>query len=426
MSPTKAAIVFSLILLTGLTTLTSQYDASLGDADQSGETRHRWEQPLTILYTADTNGFLQSCGCSAGQVGGLAKRATLIKRLQSADNLTLFVDGGNLASDSRRAEAVLDSLKLIRCEALAPGPLDEALGKAFTERAARRGIPLLGWPANGENRQTSHVTAHALVASLPDLALAQLTAGLQPIFRRKNREQRLLIALSHLDASRERQLLEHPDVQGKLDLVIGRRDSSERTMTVIGGTHVVPVTIKGEVGIVTVSDAGNREWTHRFAKVTDDLPADAQVQEAVSVYYQRQAQKLLEASLTPSVDWRDVGYEPAARCADCHAEQLARWRESKHARAATVLRDKERLVGECLSCHSELYRRTNKFNPKLEQAWHGVDCASCHGDGIVHSALGTRDYITRKVDEKTCRSCHNPENDPHFDYPKYLEKIRHW
>ena len=34
---------------------------------------------LTILYTNDTRGYLQTCGCRHSGLGGLDRRATLVK-----------------------------------------------------------------------------------------------------------------------------------------------------------------------------------------------------------------------------------------------------------------------------------------------------------------------------------------------------------
>lgn len=100
--------------------------------------------------------------------------------------------------------------------------------------------------------------------------------------------------------------------------------------------------------------------------------------------------------------------------------------KSKHHQAVRTLQEKDRLVSECLRCHSEAFRRTQRFSPAQPLAFDGVHCAACHGDGALHAALRTRDSIARRVEEKTCRACHDPENDPTFDYEACLEKIRHW
>jgi hypothetical protein len=189
----------------------------------------------------------------------------------------------------------------------------------------------------------------------------------------------------------------------------------------------VPAAQYGEVGIVGVGpDGGGLRFTHSFEVVTAGIVPDRVVQDAVNAYYSRQARQLLEASLTPEVSWQDMSYESANRCADCHPKEVRLWKESGHGKAAITLKEKDRLVADCLRCHSEMFRRTGKFNTIIPAAWHGVECASCHGDAVLHAALRTKESVTRSPGEAACRRCHDPENDPKFDYTTYLEKIRHW
>jgi len=50
-----------------------------------------------------------------------------------------------------------------------------------------------------------------------------------------------------------------------------------------------------------------------------------------------------------------------------------------------------------------------------------VTCESCHGRGSGHAVSGETDGISLQVPEGTCRSCHDDENSPYFDYEPYLE-----
>jgi len=109
----------------------------------------------------------------------------------------------------------------------------------------------------------------------------------------------------------------------------------------------------------------------------------------------------------------------------CHPAQYAQWQTQKHAQAIESLRQKERLVPECLKCHSEQYRRTGKFVPNLGRA-DGVQCSTCHGEGVIHSLLEGPDRIERDMGEVGCRSCHDADNDPEFAYEAARAIIRHW
>src|SRR5262245_21875722 len=91
----------------------------------------------------------------------------------------------------------------------------------------------------------------------------------------------------------------------------------------------------------------------------------------------------------------------AAACGACHAEIVASWKQTAHARAAdaAVLGSRAR-DGVCLSCHA------------TTRALTGVQCEACHGPGAAYSpddimrdlplarALGLRDAAG------SCKRCH--------------------
>ncbi len=60
-------------------------------------------QSLTILYTANTNGYLEECPCSKDGLGGIARRKTIFDQHQNGN--TLILDAGNLCSPYRKNEA---------------------------------------------------------------------------------------------------------------------------------------------------------------------------------------------------------------------------------------------------------------------------------------------------------------------------------
>ncbi len=60
-------------------------------------------QSLTILYTANTNGYLEECPCSKDGLGGIARRKTVFDQHQNGN--TLILDAGNLCSPYRKNEA---------------------------------------------------------------------------------------------------------------------------------------------------------------------------------------------------------------------------------------------------------------------------------------------------------------------------------
>jgi 2',3'-cyclic-nucleotide 2'-phosphodiesterase (5'-nucleotidase family) len=56
------------------------------------------EQQLVLIYTHNTNGYLEPCECSKGSLGGLARRGAAIDSLRAKHPNALLVDAGNMLS----------------------------------------------------------------------------------------------------------------------------------------------------------------------------------------------------------------------------------------------------------------------------------------------------------------------------------------
>jgi hypothetical protein len=104
---------------------------------------------VTLVYAADLSGWLEPCGCSAHQRGGLARAAAAIAGIRAENPDTFFVAGGDLLfegpldpererQDLARARTVAAALRAMGLAATFPGERDLAAGEAF---ARKTGIP---------------------------------------------------------------------------------------------------------------------------------------------------------------------------------------------------------------------------------------------------------------------------------------------
>ena len=140
------------------------------------------QETLLVLYTGSTQGHLEPCGCFIGQSGGLPRRATAISSIRAQGFSPLLVDlGGILPTkaskmkesvismtaspndavaetlpvnavhplDQLRTQKVLESMRLLKYEALVPDKTDMNFGEDFvTDTLDRQEFPLL--TANSE------------------------------------------------------------------------------------------------------------------------------------------------------------------------------------------------------------------------------------------------------------------------------------
>ena len=99
---------------------------------------------VTVVYAADLSGWLEPCGCSADQRGGLTRAATAIARIRKENPDTIFVAGGDLLfggpldperkeQDLAAARTLAAALKVMGLAATWPGERDLVAGKKFLE-----------------------------------------------------------------------------------------------------------------------------------------------------------------------------------------------------------------------------------------------------------------------------------------------------
>ena len=107
------------------------------------------EDIITILYTGNTQSYIEPCGCYPGQSGGVARRATLIEQIRKQRPDLLLVDaGGNFDGENRldelRARANMEAMKAMGYDAILFTPAELRFGTNFpTQIAAELQLPFI-------------------------------------------------------------------------------------------------------------------------------------------------------------------------------------------------------------------------------------------------------------------------------------------
>jgi hypothetical protein len=174
----------------------------------------------------------------------------------------------------------------------------------------------------------------------------------------------------------------------------------------------------------------------------------------------------------------NLSYVGTDRCMGCHAGEHAKWKATPHGHALDALETVAKrpglrnLDGECVVCHVVGYGYRTGYEDEVKTTFlKHVGCESCHGPGSGHMSaprnaqllaiaspwkqdpgdklppLATikqigeiKDPIARRNAEsqlppaqqrvingvsRMCMSCHDMENDPHFEFYKYWPKVEH-
>lgn len=417
---------------------------------------------VTILFTADTLGELVPCGC-ARRGGGLSPRAGLVRQLRAAFPNLLLLETGSIARSPEQLAVVARSLRRMGYLAAGLGQADADLGDGYLRVARSEGIVTLDGSAAREVPPVRRFLVHraggirvAVTATGPTQAGGGLPADrrqrLVSTLREARAQADLLILLTDASRANAQRLVETPGLPA-IDLVLaGEAAEAPSWSGRAGRTRIVAARPLGETAVrldVTVSPVGAPEVRAASLPIDARWHGDATIEGWCRDYVRQQAKRVtvvagrspdassvglasfdyVERTPAGTVVHRAPNFLDAGQCGSCHTEALRMWRASAHARAYATLKARDRLIPDCLPCHSETFRRL-EARENAASGGSGVECSACHGPGLTHrrtngaagSVLcGGDDAAT----EALCRRCHTPAQSPEFRFHDYLARIRH-
>lgn len=135
-------------------------------------------------------------------------------------------------------------------------------------------------------------------------------------------------------------------------------------------------------------------------------------------------------------------YAGVTSCRACHIDAYKQWKTHKHSHAMKTLVDKNMHFNpDCLRCHTVAYRMPGGFTDvRVTSYLSNVQCEVCHGPGEAHvqemraaEALQRQGKTPPPVENdmrmtwnaKFCMQCHDPQNDPRFNFPADIQRVRH-
>lgn len=256
---------------------------------------------LVLLYTGNINGYIEPCGCVAGQIGGIDRIAGYIEQERAAlGGRGLFIDTGDLFAEGLIADAnirdqlavkgkgLLTAWKRLGCDGLALGEAEVGVGiDVLASLAADAGLTILAGNVIGADGERPFAESLILERGGLKIGIFSLLGETMSEPKPKKDKQRLkrydmvellaeqgytlepwqdraealiaelrpkvdlLLCASHLGFNRNVELAEkHPE----LDLVFGGHfGSSEGQTTMVGNTPVVTNRLRG-------SRVGRMHW----------------------------------------------------------------------------------------------------------------------------------------------------------------------
>lgn len=438
---------------------------------------------VTVAYTGQSFGFLENCGCKANQSGGVARRATVLKRIRSRDPETILLDAGNAFARTQAGQGVtflgrkeqqlyLHTMDMMRYDAAAVGTSELLLGPDYFHELSRgTGTIFL---ASNVAAQTQPVAPPARLVRRAGLRIGIIGVlgprrgrFLSPLFEE---------SLSKLTCTDPVDAVNHEadSLRTGADLIIVIGDIAPETVRRIAARCAnIDVIISSSLDLPNVSrsaqgvsledtdhsgflgrtlvlytaarqyglgsariglDAEGRvaDVSIRDVLLGDDVRDDATVRQALSTFYDRiGSDEAAQRSVSPLFGWDAARlngrYVGASACKTCHEHEYSQWAGTAHATAFRTLLDRHRnYQPSCISCHVVGYGSAFGYRVGAAEGRLGnVQCEVCHGPGAAHVLEPGNANIQRDVPERVCLECHNTEHSDGFVYAEKLPRVRH-
>ncbi|MHB9037196.1 MAG: multiheme c-type cytochrome [Armatimonadota bacterium] len=360
----------------------------------------------------------------------------------------MIVDSGNLSSTSEKLDVITTVMSQMHYDAIGVGANDLRLGEQFFQKAAANKLTVLD--ASPKARES---TKPYMVKVVDGVKVGIISFGVAPemedgyllrkslysAYKTVRGESDILIVLDQSQTIDSDWIERNGPRFGAPDIVIaGMARMGLVKPEMVGHTYLCPTSFQGKnLGVVDIEFAKGQDTKIDVRKI--QLGTNVKEDEAVLKLVRGNREPSVKASgqvVTPQITQAPVisgsplpgadrkPYYPPQLCKTCHIKQYEDWAKTSHAKAIKTLVDAKRTEPECLSCHTEMYRRLGQWASTVEGIG-GVECATCHVDSLPHG-LERRNMNQRvKVSPAVCLNCHTKEHSPDYNEQKYFPMTMH-
>lgn len=352
----------------------------------------------------------------------------------------MVVESGNLAHtygsppNTTELEAVGQAMKLIGYDAVGVGVLDRQFGDDYYKVLKSKGIAVVDTDIEDHKDTVPYtiktidgVKVGIISFGFIDPSKADNFALFKKRYKayeeaRKNSD--VLVVLDQGDVTTDDWLKRNESRLGAPDIIVGnaaRRPMPEPRM--VGQTMIVPTTTKGlfinriDIDIVN----GQKKLTFSRAQIDSTIKDDPDVLKIAKDF---EATRTVPTESSPAEGAQLATYFTFQSCRGCHTAEYNQWKSTPHAKALKTLIDQQKVLTDCLTCHSEMYRKTQRVTV-LDDQIGGVECASCHADVVPHGANFKKTDDSKTAIQEKCLQCHTKDRSPKFDANTWYEMVKH-
>ena len=423
---------------------------------------------LTIVFTGEETGYLEPCGCSEDQIGGIPRRHTYLKsQIPNPKSQNIFpVSLGDLTDGFGRQseikmEIAVQALETMGYFAHNLGEKDIALGPEmfdyisttsrlkflssnvkFTNHSSNRIHPFLIKHVRARLPRPYKVGFLGILS--PDIAatvpsygfkITEPASSLRPLIGVLKDKVDILVLLSHAEMDESIRLAK---MFPELDLVIsghGIDDPPASEPAHVHNTVVVSAGNKGKyVGIYRYSPliqpliksvARLNQQKVEIVPLSSNYADSPEMRELMKRYLQMVRDENLLAYEPKMPVPSGSAFVGSKTCGICHKDVYKHWETTTHASAyETLVKSEHDYDPDCVPCHVTGFQYTSGFESvEKTPALKGVGCEDCHGPASAHINAPLEEY--GKTTSDTCATCHIPDHSPKFEFISYWKKITH-
>lgn len=445
------------------------------------------ESAINIVFTGEENGYLEPCGCSERELGGLSRRHTLINSLRHNKENFVLLSLGDISREVGRQDEIKMEITIKALDRM--GYFAHNIG----EKDINMGLELLSYLS--QTSEVNFISSNIVFRNLPGLnvmpyAIKEIeigkktmkigvlgilspelvddshqqnieiidpTVSLKNLLSDLNEKTDILVLLSHAEIDDSVKLAE---AFPELDLIVSGHKIDEPALYLkrINNTSIVPVGEKGKhLGVIRFSrehwyvgeiknnkiympvskseyygmsryygsDTRIEEPVIEIIRIDGRYEKSPEIEGLLKIYQQRlRDEELLKRVFKIDHPSNSI-FIGNDDCAICHNKIYRHWAETRHASAyETLVRVGHEYDPECVSCHTiGLHYYTGFETIESTPEMKGVGCESCHGPGSNHKETQSKDYGSVNADD--CMVCHEDEHSPNFQFKEYWQKIVH-
>jgi Cytochrome c554 and c-prime len=407
---------------------------------------HTWpadRQPdVVLLLSGEVHGYMQPCGCSEPQYGGLERRYNFVQGLTRQRGWPIVaVDVGDVAQRSGpqallKYKYTLEAMKRMRYTAVGIGlnemslPLIDALGEFALDNASPRIIAANlankkdNFPKdNSSNMVESYEIAGArglpkvgVVGAVgpsvaksvndPMVKFEDVRKTLEQVIPQLQKNQCELLILLYQGSIEEAKRCAEAFPEFQVIQCLTREEEPPGQPQQVGNTIIVEVGHKGRyvglIGAYRGAQSGKPfELFYQLAelgpeyKTPEGKDADNPIL-ALFENYSKDVKKRNYLSKYPKAahpiqqQFKDAKYVGSEKCKKCHEESYEVWKNSPHSHAYASLQNAKRpslrqYDGECIVCHVTGFEYESGFmDEKQTPQLINNGCENCHGPASLH------------------------------------------